>query len=256
MKWFKHLVDSGDDPDIDDAISLFGPAGYYVFFRTLEIMGREFDPENPGKNKFSVLYFKSKFRCNWSTTKKILNYFHEKHRIQFVFTNTEHMDQIELNCPKLRGLCDEYSKKQISKKSGQNQEFVGTKSGHYQEQETEEEEETDIKKHASGSFLIKEKIIEKCDQVARLPQKDKFNPYQFANAKIKDGYHPDIVFIALCGIQDSWDTISRPWGWGTSILKTKQQMYNEKKHTAESQKFKEMWSIDPRIKKLILDIGG
>ncbi len=109
---------------------------------------------------------------------------------------------------------------------------------------------------ASGPFLIKEKIIEKCEQVARLSRKDKFNPYQFANAKIKDGYHPDIVFIAICGIQDSWDNIAKPWGWGMSILKSKQQMYNEKKHIAESQKFKEIWNLDSRIKSLIASIGG
>ena len=83
MKWYKHLVDSGDDPDIDDAINLFGPAGYYVFFRTLEVMSREFDVNAPGKNVFSVKFFRKKLNVSWIKAQKILNFYNSKRRILF-----------------------------------------------------------------------------------------------------------------------------------------------------------------------------
>ena len=118
MKWFKHLVDSGDDPDIDDAVSLYGYAGYYVFFRTLEVMAREFDIENPGKNRFSVSFFRKKLRSNWGTTQEVLEFYQDRKRIFFSFENEKKMNMINLNCPKLKKLCDEYTKKQLVEKSG------------------------------------------------------------------------------------------------------------------------------------------
>ena len=75
MKWFKHISDSGDDPDIDDAITLFGPDAYYVFFRTLEVMSREFDINTPGVSEFSVEFLRKKYRTSWRKTVKVLQFF-------------------------------------------------------------------------------------------------------------------------------------------------------------------------------------
>ena len=63
MKWFKHLVDSGDDPDIGKLIEMFGPRGYYMFFRTLEIMAREFDPEHPGTITVPIAWLSQRYSC-------------------------------------------------------------------------------------------------------------------------------------------------------------------------------------------------
>ena len=64
MKWFKHLSGSGDDQLIMDAVSLFGPDGYYVYFRLLEIMADEFDVKNPGQNTFLIKTLRKKLQIS------------------------------------------------------------------------------------------------------------------------------------------------------------------------------------------------
>ncbi len=119
MKWLKHLVDSGDDPDIGEAIVRFGPYGYYVFFRTLEVMAREFDVANPGVNTFPVDYLRKKYTQRWSFTRRALEFFSSKGRIKIEFGVDNGLETITLNCPKLRDLCDEYTQKQLKGLSGQ-----------------------------------------------------------------------------------------------------------------------------------------
>jgi len=111
MKWFKHLVDSGDDPDIGAIVNRFGPRGYYLFFRTLEIMAREFSIHHPGRNTFQIQWLLQRYSCQ--TGKKVLTNF-------FRFTNKLgrircriNRDTVFLNCPKLKDLADEYTLKQL-----------------------------------------------------------------------------------------------------------------------------------------------
>ena len=113
MKWFKHISDSGDDPDIDDAITLFGYCGYYIFWRTLEVMAREFDIYNPGQNVFTLSFFKSKLRSNLGHFSEVLDFFQKKHRIYFKFFNRDGIKYIWLNCPKLKDLCDSFTERMI-----------------------------------------------------------------------------------------------------------------------------------------------
>ena len=124
MKWYKHISDSGDDPDIDDAFTKFKANGNYVFWRTLEIMSREFDINNPGKNTFSVEFFGNKFRISFNKVIKILSFYQKRGRIYFDLCEDDGFKMIELNCPKLKLLTDEYTKKMMNKMSGQNQEKV------------------------------------------------------------------------------------------------------------------------------------
>jgi hypothetical protein len=119
MKWLKHIVESGDDPDIDDSITLFGADGYYVFFRTLEVMGREFDINKPGINIFSVEFLRNKYRVSWGKVVKILSFYQEKKRIFHEFLDDNRLPSIMLNCPKLQELSDEYTQKGLKKMSGQ-----------------------------------------------------------------------------------------------------------------------------------------
>lgn len=139
MKWFKHLTESGDDPDIYDAMTLFGSDGYVVFFRTLELMSREFDTNNPGISTFSISFFKSKFRYTWAKTQVILRFYEKRKRFQLSFSNDEGLEQITIKCPKLKELCDEYTQKRLKK----SRDKIGTLSGHCPEQEEEAEEEED-----------------------------------------------------------------------------------------------------------------
>lgn len=119
MKWFKHISDSGDDPDIDSSNILFGSDGPWAFFRTLEIMTREFDIKNPGVNTFLWDFFRKKFRISAKKLRKILHFFDEKKRIFSRFYDLNGKEMIELKCPKLKELCDEYTQKQLFKMSGQ-----------------------------------------------------------------------------------------------------------------------------------------
>lgn len=120
MKWFKHMVDSAIDPDVREAVLVYGSDAYYVFFTTLEIMSREFDVKNPGKNVFDVEDFKRRFLISWTKTKKILQFFDEKQRISSRFSvrpvsknDNRKREYIELSCSKLKDLCDEYTQKKI-----------------------------------------------------------------------------------------------------------------------------------------------
>jgi hypothetical protein len=129
MKWYKHLVDSGDDPDIRDSMTLFGEAGYYIFFRTLEVLSREFDENNPGTSTFSLQYFSSRFyKTNWRTLSKVLQFFQDRDRFNIQFSENKHFKEITVKCVKLKDLCDEYTQKLIKQKSGQTPDSVGTNS--------------------------------------------------------------------------------------------------------------------------------
>lgn len=127
MKYFKHLVDSGDDPDIGEAMERFGNLGYFVFFRTLEIMAREFNISNPGENTFNFLWFFRRFLglLSKNKLKEILDYFDKKGRIYVKIDGS----YITLNCPKLRGLSDEYTQKVSRQRSGVTPDSVRTNSG-------------------------------------------------------------------------------------------------------------------------------
>jgi len=117
MKWFKHISDSGDDPDIDDSFSLFKSDGPYVFWRTLEVMSREFDISNPGINTFTIDFFSGKFRLRWDRVLLVLQFFNQRERIKIDLSNGDEFDYITLNCPKLKKLCDDWTKKQLPKGS-------------------------------------------------------------------------------------------------------------------------------------------
>lgn len=110
---------SADDPDIDDAITIFGSDGYYIFFRTLEILAQEFDPNTPGEITVSREFFRKKFRVSWQKVVKVLSFYHERERIFHKFLDDKRLPSIWLHCPKYQELTDEYSKKLLKKMSGQ-----------------------------------------------------------------------------------------------------------------------------------------
>jgi len=114
VKWFKHLVDSGHDPDVGLLETELGFKGYYLFFRTLEIMSREFDVENPGKNEFTFQWFLSQFsrKIDKKTLLKYLEITKKTRRIYYK-TNGK---KLHLNCPKLKKLCDKYTEDTLREK--------------------------------------------------------------------------------------------------------------------------------------------
>lgn len=116
MKWFKHISDSLDDPDISDAIDLFGSDAYIVFFGILEIMSREFDTQNPGVIEISTAFLKKKLPLSIKKTTEILNFFNERERIYIEFFTGNHMNMVRLNCPKLKELSDNFTSRTLRTK--------------------------------------------------------------------------------------------------------------------------------------------
>ncbi len=81
MDWFKHDTTSMDDPDIQEAEDTFGDAGYNVFFKTLEIFGKEYSHLENDKLRISSTVLARKCRKRWTKVEKILNFYQTKNRI-------------------------------------------------------------------------------------------------------------------------------------------------------------------------------
>ncbi len=240
MKWFKHMVASGDDPDIDDAISIFGTDGYYVFFRTLEIMSREFDPKNPGKNRFSVTFFRKKFRISWRKVLKILEYFAEKKRIMYEISNGRKLDYIDLNCPNLKKHCDEFTQRIMKKYENK----LGSDSGVARDLEAEAEQEAEadyLKKHILKNDFLKSEEIEFasekkiCDLINQVSDDLKLrgvfkNVDVFVGKMKKQNVNSRAVLHSLirCSIKNQFT--STPWHYCQSIIKMENGNYNEREN--------------------------
>jgi len=108
LKWYKHLTASGTDPDIGELIDELGFKGYYLFFRTLEIMSIEYNISNPGQNLFNFDWFLNQFsrKINQKTLLKFLQITNKTGRILYQLNGKD----IHLNCPKLKHLTDEYTR--------------------------------------------------------------------------------------------------------------------------------------------------
>jgi hypothetical protein len=263
MKWYKHLVGSGDDPDIDSAVILFGSDGYYVFFRTLEIMAREFDVENPGQNVFLWEFLRKKYRISARKLVKILSFFHQKNRILFRKFKNENTEMVELNCPKLKALCDEYTQKKIAKMSGQYRD-------NYRENVGLRQQITDTDNmlltgsdpgflNVGGVFLPE--IIKKCRKIHDLQKNErgdkKINIAAWVNQAVKHGAHPKAVDYSLDHLISRWETVVIPWPYIQAIFQLQNGNFWEKEHIKESEDFKNEWAmVDDKIKDLIEKING
>lgn len=113
MKWFKHISDSLDDPFIQDLMDEFGSDGYLVFFGTLEMLSREFDIDNPGIVTVSHKYFRRKLRLSWHKCSTILKFCESEGR----FFVTDDGRKITVNCPKLKDMCDDWTKRLLRSNS-------------------------------------------------------------------------------------------------------------------------------------------
>jgi len=234
MKWFKHISDSGDDPDIDDAITLFGYKANYIFWRVLELMAREFNINNPGKNTFSLSFFKSKLRTNWGPTSEVLEFYQTRHRIYFELFNNNGLRSIRLNCPKLKELCDEYTQKLLK----ENRETVPTEIGSDSDIEVEEEvkEDKDPKKelfqlpnkeeiNESSMPKIKEDIEEICDYLYETKKFPKV--HAFKNKMLKEEKYERAILHTLvrCALKDNFE--DTPWAYCKKIIEVENGNYIE-----------------------------
>jgi len=130
MKWFKHLTASRTDPDIGDIIHRFGYKGYFIFFRTLEIISDEFCIETPGEITKNFKWFLDQFPRNIDK-KTLLNFY------QFCENNLEKKriicrqngKTITVKFPKLKDLTDDYTSRIVRSDSEVSSELVRNESG-------------------------------------------------------------------------------------------------------------------------------
>lgn len=162
ITWHKYIVGSLDDPDISDAIELFGSDAYLVFFGVLEIMSLEFNPKNPGNCTVSLSFLKKKLRLSVKKVTKILHFFSERQRIYFKIQNNLSLNMIELDCPKYKEIMAEYAKKLVEKhgKILKNSE----KFQNISDQEVEEEIEKEVIKRKENNIKEKKKFDSKREQ--------------------------------------------------------------------------------------------
>jgi len=261
VKWYKHISDSLDDPFIFELIDQFGGDGYLVFFGTLEIMSREFNIELPGKCTVPYRFLTKKLQLSRQKVSKILKFCNEKERI-FV---TENKDNIDLNCPKLKKLCDEWTTRQLRSESRVEPEKLKPK-----EVEVETEVEVDSKELPSADLQnkkskhFKDQITDD-DYLVRLNEmgekltelKSDFNWWQMIQRYFNEKRHPDAIIDVLGIIKDYIVTgtlKNTPWGLANKLMPIKSQNYNEQDTRQAHEAIKNQIEADPEIKEMAAKI--
>jgi hypothetical protein len=262
MKWFKHLLGSeeGDSLFVTDLILEFGGDGYYVFYRTLEIMCVEFNVKNPAENQFAFEYFYRKFlRISRNKLKKILIRCSEKYQesngengIYF----QENEKSILLKCCKLKILTDNYTNKCLTNVGQMSVETTNkdpTNVGRDYEQMSDKctnklptdvghielELELELDKEKSNYIPVRgkaalddipeyslKKLIDEIEKMSSGLYEEKIFPdvYAFKNKAAKNKINPKAVLRAL--IQCGKNKPSDPWGYCTKILQVEDGNYN------------------------------
>lgn len=148
MKWIKHMTDCSDRENTSALLEELGPEGYGIWWLILEGIGRIMDNSDKTSARFTVRKW-TKMCC---TTKrklqKVIDFQSKCGNISVKYEG----DFIEIDCPQLALIRDEYSRKQKQDKP-KSQDNVRTKSGECQEQEvdTEVDTEKDIKNKTTTS---------------------------------------------------------------------------------------------------------
>ncbi len=129
---------------IADAITEFGSDAYLVFFGILDMMAEDFDIKNPGICTFSVKYLTRNLQISHHKLLKVLEYFKnypkENGRLLYELNG----NKITITCIRLKELADEWTNKQLRRKSGVNRDLLPPKEVE-REVEIEEEIKKDIK---------------------------------------------------------------------------------------------------------------
>ena len=146
MKWFKHISTSIDDPFIQDLLDEFGHVGYASYFILIELLAQNFDVKSPGLSDFSLAFVRRKLRISQTKLEQLLNFCSEEKKIFFkIYTRGK--KRIMINCPKLKEMCDEWTKKTINK--------LRSNSVESQAIEEEEDKEEDKDKYSDESDEVK-----------------------------------------------------------------------------------------------------
>jgi len=262
MKWYKHISTSLDDPFIYDLMSHFKANGYLVFFGTLEIMAREFSIKSPGKVELSLNYLSRKLRLSVKVCLKILNFCSENDRIHYELNG----EKIVLFCPKLRDLCDEYTRSLLKSGSGETPEPLRKKSSQKQKQKQKQNKEPIAKADPPGSAHYSDQVpkhakrlSDLCKSIVKLQKGSRpFNAHQCAQKAIQDGVHPLALIKGLESLEKALRNsipIKNQWAYLKKIFSVESGNFTEREHVAQAQEFKKQAAADPGINALLSGIG-
>ena len=114
LKWFKHHNDMLSKPYMQILLDKHGTAGVYAWIRLLEVLAEHFDIEKPGifvESKRNI--YTEIFPCVGNKTgKKILDFF----QLMTDFSYTIDGKTIVINCPEIRRLADNFTRKALKNK--------------------------------------------------------------------------------------------------------------------------------------------
>ena len=120
--WFKHKMDAGDDPFIHELMDKFGSDGYWVFFRTLELMRQNHNLKSPGNLDGTWTWFRAKFRLYRNSIKRILDFCDEKHKFAVHYEG----ERVYVKCYNFKEYMDRYTRRLLREKV----DTISEKSGH------------------------------------------------------------------------------------------------------------------------------
>ncbi len=110
MKWFKHISNSLNDPDIHYLIEKHGANGYLVFFGTLEVYAREFKPELNWKLVVTLSYLKQNLRqSHYKLMENCLRTISELGRFEVDIKD----GKVSIFIPKFKELMDEWTQRKL-----------------------------------------------------------------------------------------------------------------------------------------------
>jgi hypothetical protein len=102
-----------------------------------------------------------------------------------------------------------------------------------------------------------ESVKSKIDKISRLIKTTgkQFNSWAWVYLQVDSGMHPDAILESLDGLIKYWKRIDGdPWSYANKIIETKDKNFKEGDHIKESQKFKNLWDVDPEIKNLAKEL--
>jgi hypothetical protein len=167
MDWFKHDTTSIDDPDIQEAEEIFGDAGYAVFFKILEIYGKEFSHLVGQKLRISSTILRRKLRKSSAKVEQMLNFYQTKNRIFFEIDGPYYLIEI----PQFIDKASNWTKRQKPIKDTPPTEVPTEAPTAKEEEEEKEEEYIEEEEERKDLSPTEKKILQELKKVKNYPYK-------------------------------------------------------------------------------------
>jgi len=277
------MTDSHDDEMLSALMDEYGAEGYGVYWIIVELIGNAMDKSDRCETRHSIKKWSKTCGVSVKKFRKIAGFladFEQNLKKPQKFFLEFNENYLTIKYPKLLKFRDEYSRKK-KEKSGECPDTVGSLSGACPASETETETETETDKsqkpapsgRPSADFSGNEnkhfsvrvgeyfKSIEAhCKTISSLPQKKgrTYNPYQWVQKRVNAKSHPGAINETLEALAAYWAQIENPAGYAESIMKTKNQNWNEREvleHAAEIKAGFDRMLKNAKAKQLALKVG-